>query len=132
LVIVRTLIAATVLCLALAGQAAAQTPISVGDNLAGALDTNDLQRPDATYFDHYRVRVAAGETTITVTSSAFDANLAVSQVGGGIGLEDDNGGGGTTAKVVLTAPSGGDFDIRVSATDGAPGAYQIKIEAGKR
>jgi hypothetical protein len=124
------------LALGLAGSAAAQTPIRLGQTLEGRLDATDARGTGGAYYDAYSFRSdAAGTVTVFLRSDSFDAYLFA---GTGMGdawtqtHADDDGGGALNSRLVLTLGAGQTIVLRASAlSEGATGAYTLSVEAGE-
>jgi hypothetical protein len=113
-------------------------PVRWGTSITGSLDENDAVLPDGTLHDAFTFSATAGQrVTITLSSTAFDAYLAVGRMEGGAFLElssndDYVGGEGGAARVVMVAPETGEFVIHVNTYQpGASGAYTLTVERGR-
>lgn len=109
-------------------------PIAVGQSVSGTLDDTDARLADGSPYQHWTVsNVAKGERlTITMQSRAFDAMLMVGQMVQGRFKEiwrDDDGGGGSDARIVMIAPTAGQYVIRTNTFGPIQhGAYTLKVE----
>lgn len=116
--------------------AQAQGKLQLGQSASGALAKTDSRlESDSSYYDMWSYTGKAGETIrVTLKSSDFDAYLSVGRDDGGEFSEldsDDDGGGGTDAKVVVTLPEDGEYQVRVnSLSSGETGAYTVLVEQG--
>ena len=108
--------------------------IAVGQSVTGTLDDTDARLADGSPYQHWTVsNVAKGERlTITMRSKAFDAMLMVGQMVQGQFREvwrDDDGGGGSDARVVMIAPTAGQYVIRTNTFGPIQhGAYTLTVE----
>ncbi|HEU0052691.1 MAG TPA: caspase family protein, partial [Longimicrobium sp.] len=117
----------------LAGARAAGAP--VGEIVAGRPVTGTLARgdsvleEDSSFVDSWRYAGEAGErVTITLSSKAFDAYLAVNLGGQVIATNDDLRGGGTNARVTLELPVTGVYTVDAnSVRKGETGLYTLSV-----
>ena len=131
----RTLLKALVAGLVFISPVAAQkTPpgLAAGAIVSGTLGSGDPTAADGSYYELWAVRASAGEVlTITMTSSAFDAYLAIGRMSGGEfeSLDtDDDGAGGTDARIVFTAPRTGEYLVRANTlSEGETGSYRLSL-----
>jgi hypothetical protein len=107
------------------------TPLSIGQQVQGALAATDPVLNDKSYFDRYVLTGNVGETyEISVNAESFDAI-----VGARSSLRedddyatDDDSGGGTNAKLTYTITTAGPQTIRVTSLgEEATGAYTITV-----
>lgn len=118
-----------------AAEAAAQTPIRMGQTIRGALTTSDLRADDDSYLDLYTFTGRRGERlVITLKSSDFDTFLAFGRMQGGEfeAMEaDDDGGGGTDSRLRVTLDADGTYLLRANSLGGGEtGAYEIALAQG--
>ena len=118
-----------------AADAAAQTPIRMGQTVRGALAASDPTAEDGSYYDLFSYTGRRGERlSVNLTSSAFDAFVSLGQMQGGefkALQSDDDGAGGTDARLEVTLPSDGTFVIRAnSLSEGETGAYTLALARG--
>lgn len=116
--------------LAAPGRARRASVIEIGQRAAGALTTDDaLLAQDSTYAQWWTVRGSAGHTvTIDLVSEAFDAYLMVTGPRLEAPLEDDDSGGGCHARITLSFPASGDYEIIVNATEPhATGPFTLSV-----
>ncbi|MGH7523391.1 MAG: hypothetical protein ACREK8_03710 [Gemmatimonadales bacterium] len=108
--------------------------IAVGQSITSTLDDTDARLADGSPYQHWTIsNVAKGERlTITMRSKAFDAMLMVGQMVQGRFKEiwrDDDGGGGSDARVVMIAPTAGQYVIRTNTFGPIQhGAYTLMVE----
>lgn len=131
----RSLLLALSCFLLLAGTAAAQSPIRMGQTVSGRLDASDPRLPDRSHYELWSYRGSRGETiSATLRSSDFDAFLAVGRMSSGTFDEiesDDDAAGGTDARVVVTLPADGEYVIRANTlAGGQTGAYTLALATG--
>ncbi|HEX2190659.1 MAG TPA: PPC domain-containing protein [Longimicrobiaceae bacterium] len=134
----RRLLVLAPLALALLGaEAAAQTPVRVGQTVSGRLTPSSKKAPeDDSFYDLYTYTGRRGERVrFTLRSSDFDAYLNVGRLGEDGSFEsldtDDDGAGGTNAKVELTLPADGTYAVRANTLRaGDTGAYTLQLERG--
>ena len=112
----------------------AATPISVGDVVAGALETTDCDstiRPFS-FRDHYTFTGTAGQRVkITMTSQPVDSFLGLFGPGGQLLATDDDGGVGADARIVITLPAAGTYTIEATSFwSNWTGAYSLRLEPG--
>jgi len=88
-----------------------------------ALAAGDCQS-SSRLFHSWLVALQAGEQlTVTQNSTAIDPIVYVTQGGADLAF-DNNGGGGVNARLVYTAPSTGNYEVRtMAAVAGTSGAY---------
>jgi len=111
--------------------------IDVGQNMQGQLTRNDvLLKSDSTYAQAWTIHGRQGQTvTIDLESDAFDAYLFVRGPGisGGRDYQDDDSGGNCNARLTVTFPETGDYELVVN-TQGkyATGAFSISVTSGSK
>lgn len=110
--------------------APAPRTISVGQSIAGELNSNDAQRRSGKFEDVYLIQGHRGERVqIDLASAAFDSYLVVTGPEGFSLSNDDQAGADTlNSRIVMQLPADGTY--RVSATTyrpGATGAYQLQV-----
>jgi hypothetical protein len=119
------------------GAAPSTHRINVGESVQGKLTTQDvLLRSDSTYAQAWTIAARSGQTiTIDVESDEFDAYLFVRGPGisGGREFQDDDSGGNCNARLTVTFPESGDYDLVVN-TQGkyATGAFSISVTTGSK
>jgi pre-peptidase len=119
------------------GAAPSEHHISVGQSVQGRLATSDvLLRSDSTYAQAWTIQARAGQTiTIDLESEDFDAYLFVRGPGisSGRDFQDDDSGGNCNARLTVTFPESGDYDLVVN-TQGkyATGAFSISVTTGSK
>ena len=111
--------------------------IDVGQNMQGQLTRNDvLLKSDSTYAQAWTIHGRQGQSvTIDLESDAFDAYLFVRGPGitGGRDYQDDDSGGNCNARLTVTFPETGDYELVVN-TQGkyATGAFSISVTSGSK
>ena len=112
----------------------ANTPITIGQTLNGALASTDCALQDGSFMDLYQLSVTAnGRLQIDVSSSAFDAYLILflrnpdgTRVAVGA---DDNSAGGTNARIIRDVVAGETYLIGAnSLLANMTGAYQVAVQ----
>jgi len=104
---------------------------------SGLVELTDPTFDDGSHFDLWHIVGAAGQTVqIDMTSTEVDAYLVVSApegVGGGDEGDgtwvNDDGGSGTDARITLTFPESGSYQIRAGTFEpGETGRYEIRAD----
>lgn len=119
------------------GAAPSEHRITVGQSVQGKLTTQDvLLRSDSTYAQAWTIQARSGQTiTIDLESDEFDAYLFVRGPGitGGREFQDDDSGGNCNARLTVTFPESGAYDLVVN-TQGkyATGAFSISVTTGSK
>jgi FG-GAP-like repeat/Putative binding domain, N-terminal len=106
--------------------------IAFGQTINGQLASTDCRLPDNSYADFYLFNGTQGQqVTINLSSSVFDAYLAVANESGTFTVEDDDGGGGTNSRIVATLPASGLYAILAnSALPNQFGGYSLSLSGG--
>jgi hypothetical protein len=142
----RTLICATVLSLAgAATPLAAQSPspdsgtarlIAIGRSAVGTLGSSDVLSADSTYVQSWTLAGQAGQTiTIELVSTEFDAYVMLRGPGitGSRDYSDDDSGGNCNARLTVTFPQTGEYEIIVNtAGKMETGAFTLTVDAGSK
>ncbi len=140
----RTLVWATALLLTgalpLAAQAhpdsGAARAIPIGRSAVGALGTGDVLSADSTYVQRWTLAGEAGQTiTIELISAEFDAYVMLRGPGitGSRDYSDDDSGGSCNARLTVTFPQTGDYEIIVNtAGKMETGAFTLTVDAGSK
>jgi hypothetical protein len=126
------LVAAALAMAAPAAPLHAQIPVRAGQTVSGQLTAQSPKLDDDSHYQLYSYRGRAGERlTITLTSMAFDAYVAIGRMEGGTFsriASDDDGAGGTDAKLEYTLPSDGEYVIRANTlTANETGAFTLSV-----
>ena len=126
-------LAATLALLAIgAGDARAQSRISVGGEAAGRLQDGDQQLDSGEYVDVWTFQGRAGQqVTISMSSTEIDAYLMLRGPGGLSEWNDDRATGETNARLTVRLPADGQY--RISATTYEPGEngeYLLSVVEG--
>ncbi len=95
--------------------------------VTGQLDETSPKLEDGSYFNRHTFKGTAGETLlIDLVSTAFDAYLLLLGPDGTTVAQDDDGGGNGNARLVLTLPTTGTYQIIASTySAGAIGQYTL-------
>jgi hypothetical protein len=129
----RTPLAVAALLALLPSVAAAQTPIRVGQTVAGTLNQSDPRMSsDNTLYDDYVIQATSGQRlVITLQSGDFDAFLIWGTGAGGSFVpsqNDDDGGGGTNSRLEVTVGESGRYTIRANALrENESGRYSLSV-----
>ncbi len=104
------------------------TPLQVPSTVNGALSTASCRLPDGTFANRYELNVVTAATyQITLSSTVFDAYLAVFTVAGTLQGENDDGAGGTNARLTLALPPGRYIVLATSFGPGEVGAFALDV-----
>ncbi len=104
------------------------TPLVVPSTITGALTTTSCRLSDGTYVHRYEINVATAAThQITLTSTAFDAYLAIFSAAGALLAENDDGAGGTNARLSLALQPGRYIVFATSFGPGEVGAFSLDV-----
>jgi hypothetical protein len=133
----------TVLATPLAAQSASPSDslaavrvIAVGQRVQGTLGTHDALSADSTDVQGGSLEGVAGRTvTVDLESDAFDADLMLRGPGitGSRDYSDDDSGGGCDARLTVTFPQTGVYEIIVNtAAKMESGAFTLAVTAGSR
>lgn len=125
------------------GAAAAPAPaaatgdrrIVVGETRQGQLTASDvLLRDDATYAQAWSLRGERGQTiTVDLESAAFDAYVFVRGPGLDSPPQDDDSGGSCNARLTVTFPERGEYEIVVNTRNArATGAFTLSVIQGAK
>ena len=109
--------------------------INIGQTIQGRLTRQDVFRDrDSTYAQMWGVKGTSGQTiTVDLESDDFDAYIFVMGPGIDRSLQDNDSGGNCNARLTMTFPQTGDYEIIVN-TDGkyATGAYTLSVTSGSK
>ena len=114
------------------------TAIRMGDDVDGAISDRSPVEEDGQYgeytYNGYSFRAREGERfAITLESDDFDPIVRVGRIGRSGAFEelaqnDDSGAGGLNSYLIFTAPSNGEYVIRVAPLDGSTaGDYELAM-----
>ena len=111
--------------------------IEIGQAREGTLSRNDvLLNSDSTYAQPWVIQGRAGQTiTIDLESDAFDPYMFLRGPGitGGRDFQDDDGGGNCNARLTVTFPQTGDYEIDVNTTEHyATGRFTLSVTMGSK
>jgi hypothetical protein len=108
------------------------TDLAPGESHSAELTQSDAILPSGHAYREYRIRATAGERLeVVLHSDEFDAWLGAG-LGSGPSMtelfsDDDGAGNGTDARLVFSAPTTGEYTIRVRAYgSGGTGRYTIR------
>lgn len=105
--------------------------ISTSDSRVSDVDesvTGPVDPEDDAFLDLYRLEVGNGSRTISLTSSVFDAYLAVVDFDGNILAEDDDGGSASNSRITLSLSAGTYGVVATTYSVGETGAYTLTID----
>jgi hypothetical protein len=110
--------------------------IGIGRSAVGTLGKPDAFSADSTHVQSWTLSGQAGQTvTIDLASTEFDAYLMLRGPGirGSRDYSDDDSGGACNARLTITFPQNGEFDIIVNtAGKRETGAFTLTVEAGSK
>ena len=125
--------------------AAAQTPpsdsasartIAIGRSAAGSLGKGDALSADSTFVESWTLAGQAGQTiTIELISTEFDAYVMLRGPGirGSRDYSDDDSGGMCNARLTVTFPQTGEYEIIVNtAGKKETGAFTLTVASGSK
>ena len=112
--------------------------ITVGQTQQGSLTSDDVvMRRDSTYVQAWTIQGRAGQTvTIDLESDVFDAYVFLR--GPGIAddqaLQDDDSGGNCNARLTVSFPQAGDYEIVVNSAGAkyATGTFSLSVTSGSK
>lgn len=131
--IFRSVLASAVLAALASSPVFAQSVISAGQSMSGALTAESPKADDGTPYELYVYRGRAGERIrVRMESEIFDAYLAVGSTAAPGCSEDcrmdDDSGGGLNASLVHMVPDSGQLQIRANAiSSDAAGAFTLSV-----
>jgi hypothetical protein len=103
--------------------------LAVGEEVAGALTTDDALSWDGTFVQAWSLKLEAGDfVTVDLVSDDFDAFMVIvaPQLAGV--FTDDDGAGACDARVTLTAAVSGQYRVAVNTIEeGATGRFTIRV-----
>jgi hypothetical protein len=110
--------------------------ITVGQALAGKLDQRDALSGDSTYVQSWSMHGQAGRTiTIELVSADFDAYVMLRGPGitGSRDYADDDSAGRCNARLTVTFPHTGEYEIIVNTTGKLEtGSFSLAVLEGSR
>ena len=112
--------------------APAPATIALGQNVAGELSSNDVQRRSGKFEDVYQIQGHRGERVqLDLSSDAFDSYLLLTGPEGFNLANDDQEGGNTlNSRIVVQFPADGTYRISVTSyRAGETGAYRLQASA---
>ena len=112
--------------------------ITVGQTQQGSLTSDDVvMRRDSTYVQAWTIQGRAGQTvTIDLESDDFDSYVFLR--GPGIAddqaLQDDDSGGNCNARLTVSFPQAGDYEIVVNSAGAkyATGTFSLSVTSGSK
>ena len=112
---------------------AAQTPLRVGESVAGTLESSDPRLGGVPY-DAYTIRGQPGERIVArMHSQEFDTYLRWGREENGEWVEsagNDDGGEGTDSRLVVMLGGDGEYELRAGAfAEENRGAYTLELAA---
>ena len=112
---------------------AAQSRLTIGQTVRGALTSSDGRHQDGSFVDCYVLEAPAGQQLeINMTSQAFDSYLAVGE-GSCARMsaieQDDDSGGGLNARITRVSAGRPLIILANSVGAGATGAYALRAAA---
>lgn len=115
------------------GPAPAPGSVVVGSTVRGELSADDPQDEYGSHYDAFRFTAEEGERIrITLTSNDFDPFLYLGRMNGGVfsgEWSDDDGLSGLNSLLEFTAPTAGEYVVRVrSFGPGSTGQYVLTVE----
>jgi hypothetical protein len=100
----------------------------MGESIAGALTTHDVETSDGSLLDVYYLEGAAGDKIRTRLESAmFDPVLLLDGPDGERIAVDDDSGDGWNAELIITLPESGDYSIGITSFEWGVGGYQLTL-----
>jgi hypothetical protein len=127
---------------AAASTSTAENAISIGQTRQGTLTRADvLLRSDSTYAQAWSIQGHAGQTiTVDLESDDFDAYMfvrgpGIAGAGGGTdrSFQDDDGGGNCNARLTVTFPEDGAYEIDVNTAEHyATGSFTLSVTSGSK
>ncbi len=102
--------------------------LASGVPINGSLSTGDERFTDQTLFDRYFYRGQSGESlTIDLTSESVDAYMEIRGANGTAIAIDDDSGEGLNARISVTLPATGTFEVIAGSATPGTGAYQLRL-----
>jgi hypothetical protein len=100
----------------------------VGESIADALTTSNVETPDGSLLDVYYFAGEAGDKIrIQLASAMFDPVLLLDGPGGERIAVDDDSGDGWNAGLTVTLPESGDYSIGITSFERGVGGYQLAL-----
>ena len=113
----------------------AMQAITIGQTIQGRLTRQDVFRDrDSTYAQMWSLHGTGGQVvTIDLESDDFDSYLFVMGPGIDRSLQDNDSGGNCHARLTMTFPQTGDYEVVVN-TDGkyATGKFTLSVTSGSK
>jgi hypothetical protein len=110
--------------------------IAIGRSAVGHLDDHDALSADSTYVQRWLLSGQAGQTiTIELVSTDFDAYVMLRGPGitGSRDYSDDDSGGQCNARLTVTFPQTGEYEIIVNTRGKLEtGAFTLLVGAGSK
>jgi hypothetical protein len=100
----------------------------MGESIAAAITTSDLETPDGALLDvYYFVGAAGDKIRIQLASAMFDPVLLLDGPNGERIAVDDDSGDGWNAELTITLPESGDYSIGITSFEWMVGGYQLTL-----
>jgi hypothetical protein len=119
-----------------APESGAPRTIAIGQSAAGSLGKADAFSADSTYVQSWSLPGEAGQTiTIDLVSTEFDAYVMLRGPGirGSRDYSDDDSGGTCNARLTVTFPQTGDYEIIVNTAGKLEtGAFTLTVVSGSK
>ena len=110
--------------------------IGIGRSAVGALASEDVLSADSTYVQRWLLSGQAGQTvTIELVSTEFDAYIMLKGPGitGSRDYSDDDSGGQCNARLTVTFPHNGEYEIIVNTRGKLEkGNFTLAVDAGSK
>ena len=123
-----------------ASTSTAENAIAIGQTRQGTLTRSDvLLRSDSTYAQAWTIQGRAGQTiTVDLESDDFDAYMflrgpGIAGAGRDRSFQDDDGGGNCNARLTVTFPEDGAYEIDVNTAEHyATGSFTLSVTSGSK
>jgi hypothetical protein len=123
-----------------ASTSTAENAIAIGETRQGTLRRSDvLLRSDSTYAQAWIIQGRTGQTiTVDLESDDFDAYMflrgpGIAGAGRDRSFQDDDGGGNCNARLTVTFPEDGAYEIDVNTAEHyATGSFTLSVTSGSK
>lgn len=123
-----------------ASTSTAENAIAIGETRQGTLRRSDvLLRSDSTYAQAWTIQGRTGQTiTVDLESDEFDAYMflrgpGIAGAGRDRSFQDDDGGGNCNARLTVTFPEDGAYEIDVNTAEHyATGSFTLSVTSGSK
>jgi hypothetical protein len=121
------------LLVALVPTLAAQTPLRVGQSVAGRLIPSDQRFADSSRYKLYSFTGSKGDTiSAELFSDDFDANLVLTDASGNSLARNDDGGENCNARFTYVLPQAATYRLYANSSASAElGAFRLALSRGK-